>query len=76
VRVPAGTAVCGAPRRCLKILSCGSFFNQEAGKRGIKATDEEINTATKQVLRNTAPSANLKHAGMTGSSPDDFAASL
>jgi peptidyl-prolyl cis-trans isomerase C len=62
-----------ARKAVLENLIMRELLYQEAGKRGIKATDEEINTATQQAIAEYGSEREFKAMlVMTGSSPDEY----
>jgi len=62
-----------ARKAVLENLVMRELLYQEAGKRGIKATDEEINTATQQAIAEYGSEREFKAMlVMTGSSPDEY----
>jgi peptidyl-prolyl cis-trans isomerase C len=76
VRVPQEQQY-AARRAVLENLIMRELLYQEAGKRGIKATDEEINTATQQAIAEYGSEREFKAMlVMTGSSPDEFRSQL
>jgi peptidyl-prolyl cis-trans isomerase C len=76
VRVPQEQQY-AARKAVLENLIMRELLYQEAGKRGIKATGEEINTATQQVIAEYGAEREFKAMlVMTGSSPDEFRSQL
>ena len=62
-----------ARKAVLENLVMRELLYQEAGKRGIKATEEEISTATQQAIAEYGSEREFKAMlVMTGSSPDEY----